>query len=141
MSPLPAFKPNETIYCRFTGEALTVICCDGVIAIVVDGRGETAGRIVGELTRRTARYSVQHTKCIGSRADEGVSRPFWYQLEAYADLNKALHRARNYALDNGGYVCVKDVAGTIVYGTDPAALDRAITLGINHDFTAPAGRV
>lgn len=83
-------------------------------------------------------YSVQHTKCLNSRASEfgDCSRPFWYQLEAYSDLNKALHRARNYALDNGGYVCVKAPDGTIVYGTDPAALDRAIREGRNRDFSA-----
>ena len=82
-------------------------------------------------------YSVQYTKCIGSRADEGVQRPFWHQLEAYGNASQAMHRARQYALDNGGYVCVKDSAGTVIYGTDPVALDRAIILGINRYFTQP----
>lgn len=43
--------PNETIYCRFTGEGFTVVHCDGVIAVLRDGAGITTGRIVGELTR------------------------------------------------------------------------------------------
>ena len=72
-------------------------------------------------------YSVQHTKQEGPR-------PYWYQLEAYSDLEKATHRARNYALDHGGYVCVKDSNGIILWGTDPAALDRAIADGRNVHF-------
>jgi hypothetical protein len=76
-------------------------------------------------------YSVRHAR-------QGTERPFWYQLEAYDDREKALHRARNYALDNGGYICVKDATNTTIYGTDPAALDMAIIAGINRDFVAPA---
>lgn len=65
-------------------------------------------------------YSVQHTQ-IGSR-------PHWYLLERWDEghREKAIQRARNYALDHGGYVCVKDSAGNVVYGTDPAELGRAI---------------
>jgi hypothetical protein len=80
---------------------------------------------------KTATFSVQHTHISGDR-------PYWYQLEAYSDREKALHRARNYALDHGGYVCVKDATNTTIYGTDPAALDHAITAGINRHFRAVA---
>jgi hypothetical protein len=45
------FLSNETVYCRFTGEAFTVISCDGVVAHVRDGAGNTTGRIVGDITR------------------------------------------------------------------------------------------
>jgi hypothetical protein len=76
-------------------------------------------------------YSVQHTLQTGPR-------PFWYQLEAYSDRDKALHRARNYALDNGGYVCVKDATGAVIFGTDPAALDHAIAQGRNKHFAVPS---
>jgi hypothetical protein len=41
------FLPNETVYCRFTGEAFTVISCNGCVATLSDG----TTRIVGELTR------------------------------------------------------------------------------------------
>jgi len=43
-----AFHPNETVYCRFTGEAFTVIACNGCVATLSDG----SNRPVGELTRR-----------------------------------------------------------------------------------------
>jgi len=81
-------------------------------------------------------FSVQHTKCPNSRASEfgDCSRPYWYHLEAYSDREKALRRARQYGLDNGGYVCVKDADGTVIYGTDPAQLNRAIVQGINKHF-------
>ena len=52
------FRPNETVYCRFTGEAFTVIDCDGCVATLRDRDGNTIAsdghvlsRIVGELTR------------------------------------------------------------------------------------------
>jgi hypothetical protein len=45
------FKPNDTVYCRFTGEIFTVVSCDGVMAHLHDG----TGRIVGELTSVTPR--------------------------------------------------------------------------------------
>ena len=46
------FLPNETVYCRFTGQAFTVIHCDGVLAALRwEGSNETSTRIVGELTR------------------------------------------------------------------------------------------
>lgn len=41
------FQPGETVYCRFTGEAFTVVACNGCVAELSDG----TGRIVGELTR------------------------------------------------------------------------------------------
>lgn len=77
-------------------------------------------------------YSVQHT-AIGKS-------PFWYHLDSHGDLEQAALRARNYAMDHGGYVCVKDGAGKVVYGTDPAQLDRAILIGINRDFPGEAAR-
>lgn len=49
-----AFLPNETVYCRFTGQAFTVVSCDGVVAHLSDG----TGRIVGELTREAPRRRV-----------------------------------------------------------------------------------
>ena len=42
-----AYRTNETVYCRFTGEALTVVSCNGCIAVLSDG----SARAVGELTR------------------------------------------------------------------------------------------
>jgi hypothetical protein len=42
---------NDTVYCRFTGEAFTVISCNGCVATLRDGAGNITGRIVGELTR------------------------------------------------------------------------------------------
>lgn len=69
-------------------------------------------------------YSVQHAKI-------GGDRPYWYQLEAYANQRAAMHRARNYALNNGGYVCVKDATGRVVYGTDPVQLERSVASGMN----------
>jgi len=44
----PAFHIGETVYCRFTGEAFTVVFCNGCTAELSDG----TGRIIGELTRR-----------------------------------------------------------------------------------------
>lgn len=41
-----------------------------------------------------AKFSVQHTQIKGDR-------PYWYQLGSYSDRDKAMHRARNYALDHG----------------------------------------
>ena len=41
------FLPNETVYCRFTGEAFVVVSCNGCVAELNDG----TCRIVGELTR------------------------------------------------------------------------------------------
>lgn len=69
-----------------------------------------------------------------------AKRPFWYLLDRWqdADQAKAIQRANHYALDHGGYVCVKDRTGKVVYGTDPAALDRAIGLRINKHFSEPS---
>ena len=72
-------------------------------------------------------YTIQHTAITGDA-------PFWYHLECAKDLDGAARRARQYALDNGGYVCVKDATGKTVFGTDPVALDRAILNGINKSF-------
>jgi hypothetical protein len=46
------FLTNEVVYHRIGGERLTVIVCDGCIAVVVDSRGETYPVAVGDLTRR-----------------------------------------------------------------------------------------
>lgn len=75
-------------------------------------------------------HSVHHTQ-IGEA-------PFWYLLEMHRDEQKAVRRACNYALDHGGYVCVKDATGRVVYGTDPAELNRAIAQGINQYFARAA---
>ena len=77
-------------------------------------------------------YTVQHTQ-IGDA-------PYWYHLDSHADYQQAARRALNYALDHGGYVCVKDGNGKTVFGTDPADLDRAITNGINKDFSRKTAR-
>lgn len=77
-------------------------------------------------------FAIQHT-AIGNF-------PFWYFLESHRDLEGATRRAQNYALDHGGYVCVKDANGAIVFGTDPAALDLAILNGINRDFPRETAR-
>jgi hypothetical protein len=45
------FTSGETVYCRFTREAFTVISCNGCVATLRDGAGNETGRIVGELTR------------------------------------------------------------------------------------------
>lgn len=77
-------------------------------------------------------YTIQHTQ-IGDR-------PFWYHLECAKDLDGATRRANQYALNNGGYVCVKDASGITVFGTDPAQLDRAIMNGINKHFPGERAR-
>lgn len=41
------FRTNETVYCRFTGEAFRVVACNGCVATLSDG----TTRIVGVLTR------------------------------------------------------------------------------------------
>lgn len=74
-------------------------------------------------------YSVRHTQTSGAR-------PHWYLLERWADGNKATRRASAYVLDHGGYVYVTDSAGKIIYGTDPAELDRSIASGLNRHFSA-----
>ena len=77
-------------------------------------------------------YTIQHT-AIGNS-------PFWYHLECAADFERACRRARQYALDNGGYVCVKDQNGFTVFGTDPLDLDRAILNGICKHFVGERAR-
>lgn len=77
-------------------------------------------------------YAVSHT-AVGDF-------PFWHHLDSHKDLQAACHRARNYALDHGGYVCVKDASGHTVFGTDPDALSRAISNGINRDFPRETAR-
>lgn len=77
-------------------------------------------------------YQILHT-FIGER-------PFWYQLERWSEGKReaAIRRAYDYALGHGGYVCVKDNDGNVVFGTDPAGLDRAISNGINRHFSRVA---
>lgn len=79
-----------------------------------------------------ATYTVQHTR-IGDF-------PHWYHLDCHGELQPAIRRARNYALDQGGYVCVKDEKGATVFGTDPIQLDRAISKGLNKDFPRETAR-
>jgi hypothetical protein len=77
-----------------------------------------------------AEYSVHHTTVTGPR-------PRWLQYDGlYRDKGNAVRRAYNLALEHGGYVCVKDLSGAVTFGTDPAALDRAIASGLNRDFAA-----
>lgn len=71
-------------------------------------------------------FTAHHTQ-IGEQ-------PFWYQLDPWRDLERATRRARHYSLDHGGYTCVKDADGRVVFGTDPAELDRAIAAGTNTHF-------
>ncbi len=49
MSTAARILPNQTVYCRFTGEAFRVVSCDGCVAVLSDG----TSRIVGELTRNS----------------------------------------------------------------------------------------
>ncbi len=78
-------------------------------------------------------FTIQHTSIRGDA-------PWWYHLDSSRDEQAAVRRARNYALDHGGYVCVKDEGGTTVYGTDPAELDRAVLNGTNRDFPKETAR-
>jgi hypothetical protein len=78
-------------------------------------------------------YTIQHTAVSGDR-------PFWYHLESCGNYLQACSRARNYALDHGGYVCVKSKDGETVFGTDPVQLDRAILSGVNRDFPKETAR-
>ena len=77
-------------------------------------------------------YTLLHTQ-IGHA-------PHWYQLERWheGEREAAIRRANQYFFDHGGYVCVKDNDGNVVFGTDPAQLDRAIALGINRSFKVDA---
>ena len=78
-------------------------------------------------------YRVEHAKIEGPA-------PYWYLLERWDEAHReqAMRRARQYAIGNGGYVCVKDNDGNVVFGTDPAQLDRNIAQGGNKYFTAPS---
>ena len=77
-------------------------------------------------------YTVQHT-AIGTF-------PWWYHLDAHKDEQAAIRRANNYALDHGGFVCVKDATGKTVFGTDPVALDNAISNGTCQHFAKERAR-
>lgn len=48
----------------------------------------------------------------------------FYQLESFAKdkLDKAIRHACGYVLNHGGYVRVRDQAGTFVYYSDPVSL-------------------
>lgn len=83
-------------------------------------------------TSPATHYTITHT-AIGAF-------PFWYHLETWQTEHIAVRRANEYVLNHGGYVCVKDDAGTVVFGTDPAALDRAITAGTNRSFPRETAR-
>lgn len=79
-------------------------------------------------------YRILHTAV--------AAAPYWYLLETWSEGKReaAIRRARGYALDNGGYVCVKDNDGNVVFGTDPAQLDLAILSGTNLNFRREAAR-
>ncbi len=72
-------------------------------------------------------FTIQHT-AVGES-------PFWHHLESHKSEYAAISRARDYVLDHGGYVCVKDAGGRTVFGTNPIDLDRAILNGINRHFS------
>jgi hypothetical protein len=76
-------------------------------------------------------YTILHCQMRGPR-------PHWYHLEFCTDDGAAKRRANGYALDHGGYVCVKDHAGKVIFGTDPEQLDRSIKSGRNRYFTEVA---
>jgi hypothetical protein len=63
----------------------------------------------------TPAFSIYHAKVGGQ----------FYHLENAVKETWAVRRANNYALDHGGYVCVKNRDGETIFGTDPAALARA----------------
>lgn len=44
------FRTGQAVYNRFTRETLTVISCDGCVAMVRDQFGGIGGSIVGDLT-------------------------------------------------------------------------------------------
>lgn len=70
-----------------------------------------------------------------TKQDERSGRPHWHQYDgAYREQHNAIRRANNLVLDHGGYACVKDAAGKVIWGTDPADLDRAIAAGTNKHF-------
>lgn len=46
------FSPGDTAYCRFTGEAFTVIEFNGCVATLRDSAGNITGRINGDICRR-----------------------------------------------------------------------------------------
>jgi hypothetical protein len=46
------FLPGEAAFHRFDGECLTIVSCDGCIAVVRVASGETYPILVGNLTRR-----------------------------------------------------------------------------------------
>jgi hypothetical protein len=77
-------------------------------------------------------YTIQHTAI--------ANAPHWYHLDSNSDYLAAVRRARGYALDHGGYVCVKDASGETVFGTDPGQLDRAVSNGTNRDFPRETAR-
>lgn len=77
-------------------------------------------------------FSIEHT-VIGSR-------PHWYHVQNATDLKVASRIAYDYAMTHGGYVCVKDGTGHVVFGTDPLRLDLAILNGTNRDFPREAAR-
>lgn len=75
--PVP-FLPNDTAYCRFTGQAFAVVSCDGAIAVLRwagDPDGETSSRIVGDITKQPPHRRVllpvgKCACCDANRADE-----------------------------------------------------------------------
>jgi hypothetical protein len=77
-------------------------------------------------------FTIEHTQ-IGDA-------PYWYHLECAKTLKAAAATASLYVLRNGGYICVRDENRKVVYGTDPAELDRAILSGINKSFPRETAR-
>jgi len=81
----------------------------------------------------TETYIIQHTAIARS--------PAWYLAQSNLDKDTAIRVARDIALKFGGYVCVRTAGqGPVVFGTDPAELDRAISAGTNRDFPKETAR-
>lgn len=78
-------------------------------------------------------FTIQHTSVSGNY-------PFWYHLECCKDKQQAVRRANQYVLDNGGYICVQDEKGVVIFGTDPIQLDLDISNGTNRSFLRETAR-
>jgi hypothetical protein len=78
-------------------------------------------------------FTIQHTST-------AFGYPSWYHVGGDADYQAAAKKAYQYAMQHGGYVCVKDADGKTCFGTDPAILSNAITSGRNRDFPSETAR-
>lgn len=67
-------------------------------------------------------YSITHA----ANFIHGIEHPHWNDLQKLPDGSRqeAIRIAHQYVMDHGGYVCVKDDSGLVIYGTDPRELDE-----------------